>query len=106
MVGAENRVRQIAEDIVDHYEQRLEVLDGKAMLVCMSRRICIDLYRELVQLRPDWHDDADEKGAIKVVMTGSASDPSIGSLTYETSRAGKPWQNASEMLTIPCRSCW
>ena len=49
VVGAENRVRQIAEDIVDHYEQRLEVLDGKAMLVCMSRRICIDLYRELVQ---------------------------------------------------------
>ena len=75
VVGAENRVRQIAEDIVDHYEQRLEVLYGKAMLVCMSRRICIDLYRELVQLRPDWHDDADEKGAIKVVMTGSASDP-------------------------------
>ncbi|MDE2887852.1 MAG: type I restriction endonuclease subunit R [Gemmatimonadota bacterium] len=75
VVGAENRVRQIAEDIVDHYEQRLEVLDGKAMVVCMSRRICIDLYRELVQLRPDWHDDADEKGAIKVVMTGSASDP-------------------------------
>ncbi|MDE3260305.1 MAG: type I restriction endonuclease subunit R [Gemmatimonadota bacterium] len=75
VVGAENRVRQIAEDIVDHYEQRLEVLDGKAMLVCMSRRICIDLYRELVQLRPDWHDEADEKGAIKVVMTGSASDP-------------------------------
>ncbi|MDE2997745.1 MAG: type I restriction endonuclease subunit R [Gemmatimonadota bacterium] len=75
VVGAENRVRQIAEDIVDHYEQRLEVLDGKAMVVCMSRRICIDLYRELVRLRPDWHDDADEKGAIKVVMTGSASDP-------------------------------
>ena len=75
VVGAENRVRQIAEDIVDHYEQRLEVLDGKAMLVCMSRRICIDLYRELVRLRPDWHDDADEKGAIKVVMTGSAFDP-------------------------------
>ena len=75
VVGAENRVRQIAEDIVDHYEQRLEALDGKAMLVCMSRRICIDLYRELVQLRPDWHDEADEKGGIKVVMTGSAYDP-------------------------------
>ena len=75
VVGAEKRVRQIAEDIVDHYEQRLEALDGKAMLVCMSRRICIDLYSELVQLRPDWHDEADEKGAIKVVMTGAASDP-------------------------------
>ena len=75
VVGAENRVRQIAGDIVDHFEQRLEALDGKAMVVCMSRRICIDLYRELVRLRPHWHDGADDRGAIKVVMTGSASDP-------------------------------
>ena len=75
VVGAENRIKQIAEDIVDHFEQRLEALDGKAMIVCMSRRICIDLYRELVHLRPGWHSDADEGGTIKVVMTGSASDP-------------------------------
>ena len=74
VVGAKQRVRQIAEDIVAHFEQRLEVMDGKAMVVCMSRRICIDLYRELVRLRPDWHDD-DGRGAIKVVMTGAASDP-------------------------------
>ena len=75
VVGAENRVKQIAEDIVDHFEQRLEALEGKAMVVCMSRRICIDLYYELVRLRPDWRDDDDAKGSIKVVMTGSASDP-------------------------------
>ena len=75
IVGAEKRVRQIAEDIVDHFEQRLEALDGKAMVVCMSRRICVDLYQELVRLRPDWHDNADDKGSIKVVMTGSAADP-------------------------------
>ena len=75
VVGAEQRVKQIAEDIVAHFEQRLEALDGKAMVVCMSRRICIDLYRELVRLRPDWHDDDDAKGSIKVVMTGAASDP-------------------------------
>ena len=75
VVGSEQRVKQIAEDIVTHFEQRLEVLDGKAMVVCMSRRICIDLYRELVRLRPDWHDDDDSRGAIKVVMTGAASDP-------------------------------
>ncbi len=75
VVGTEKRVKQIAEDIVAHYEQRLEALDGKAMVVCMSRRICIDLYRELARLRPDWHDDDDGRGALKVVMTGSASDP-------------------------------
>ena len=75
VVGAENRIKQIAEDIVDHFELRLEALDGKAMVVCMSRRICIDLYRELVRLRPGWHSEADEGGSIKVVMTGSASDP-------------------------------
>ena len=75
VVGAENRLQQIAEDIVAHFEQRLEALEGKAMVVCMSRRICIDLYRELVRLRPQWHDNEDARGAIKVVMTGSASDP-------------------------------
>ena len=75
VVGAEKRVKQIAEDIVAHFEQRLEALEGKAMVVCMSRRICIDLYRELARLRPDWHADDDGKGAMKVVMTGSASDP-------------------------------
>ncbi len=75
VVGSENRVKQIAEDIVAHFDQRLEALEGKAMVVCMSRRICIDLYRELVRLRPDWHDDDDGNGAMKVVMTGSASDP-------------------------------
>ena len=75
IVGAENRVRQIAEDIVEHFEQRLEALDGKTMVVCMSRRICVDLYNELVRLRPDWRSEDDAKGNIKVVMTGSASDP-------------------------------
>ena len=75
VVGAENRVRQIAQDIVDHFEQRLEALEGKAMVVCMSRRICVDLHKELVRLRPEWHDADDAGGSIKVVMTGSASDP-------------------------------
>ena len=75
VVGAPKRVRQIAADIVDHFEQRLETLEGKAMVVCMSRRICVDLYAELVKLRPDWHDNDDAQGIIKVVMTGSASDP-------------------------------
>ncbi len=75
VVGSEKRVKQVAEDIVAHFEQRLEALEGKAMVVCMSRRICIALYRELARLRPDWYDDDDGRGGIKVVMTGSASDP-------------------------------
>ena len=75
VVGAEKRVALVAQDIVAHFEQRLEAMDGKAMVVCMSRRICIDLYRELARLRPDWHAAGDDPGALKVVMTGAASDP-------------------------------
>ena len=75
MVGADPRLKQVAQDIVDHFEQRLEVLDGKAMIVCMSRRICVELYEELVRLRPGWHGDEDSAGMLKVVMTGAASDP-------------------------------
>ena len=75
VVGAEQRLALVAQDIVAHFEERLQALDGKAMVVCMSRRICIDLYRELVRLRPDWGDADDGKGALKVVMTGAASDP-------------------------------
>ncbi|HEX7118420.1 MAG TPA: type I restriction endonuclease subunit R, partial [Longimicrobiales bacterium] len=75
IVGAEKRLRLVAQDIVEHFEKRLEALDGKAMVVCMSRRICVELYREIMKLRPEWHDEDDARGAIKVVMTGSASDP-------------------------------
>ena len=75
VVGAQQRLELVAEDIVAHFEQRTEAMDGKAMIVCMSRRICMDLYRELTRLRPDWHDEDDDKGRIKVVMTGAASDP-------------------------------
>ncbi len=75
VVGTEQRLRLIAEDILDHFESRLAALDGKAMVVCMSRRICANLYRELTRLRPGWHDEDDDRGRIKVVMTGSASDP-------------------------------
>jgi type I restriction enzyme R subunit len=75
VVGAQQRLEQIAQDIVDHFERRLEAMDGKGMIVCMSRRICVALYDEIVRLRPEWHHDEDDKGVIKVVMTGSASDP-------------------------------
>jgi type I restriction enzyme R subunit len=75
VVGSENRIRLIARDLVEHYEKRCEALDGKAMVVVMSRRIAVELYRALVALRPDWHGEGDEQGTLKVVMTGSASDP-------------------------------
>ena len=75
IVGSDKRLRLIAQDIVKHFEERLQAMDGKAMVVCMSRRICVELHRELVALRPAWKDDDDARGAIKVVMTGSASDP-------------------------------
>jgi len=84
VVGAEKRLALVAEDIVEHFEQRLEAMEGKAMIVCMSRRICVELHRAIVKLRPQWgsggngaddNDSLDAGGALKVVMTGSAADP-------------------------------
>jgi len=90
VVGAEKRIRLIAQDLVNHFEKRLEVMDGKAMIVCMSRRICVDLYTAVTALRPDWHNEDDKKGAIKVVMTGSASDP----LNWQQHIRNKPRREA------------
>lgn len=75
IVGTDKRLRLIARDLIDHFETRLEAIEGKALIVCMSRRICVDIYKALVSLRPNWHDDDPAKGTIKVVMTGSASEP-------------------------------
>lgn len=74
IVGNEDRLNKIAEDIVFHFENRNSVLEGKAMIVCMSRRICVDLYDAIVKIRPQWHNEEDDKGEIKVIMTGSSSD--------------------------------
>ena len=81
VVGAGKRIKLIAQDIVDHFELRAEAMlrqtqdEGKAMIVCMSRRICVQVYHEIIKLRPHWHDENDDKGMMKVIMTGSASDP-------------------------------
>jgi type I restriction enzyme R subunit len=75
VVGSEKRLQLVAKDIVEHFDKRCEAMDGKAMVVCMSRRICVELFQEIVKLRPQWQDPEDDQGAIKVVMTGSASDP-------------------------------
>ncbi len=75
VAGSENRLTLIARDLVEHFEARLDVMAGKAMVVCMSRRIAVELYRKIGALRPAWLSDDDETGALKVIMTGSASDP-------------------------------
>ncbi|MFZ1415695.1 MAG: type I restriction enzyme endonuclease domain-containing protein [Defluviicoccus sp.] len=75
VVGSDKRLALVARDIVEHVEKRLEAMDGKGMIVCMSRRIAVELYGEIADLRPEWHADGDDAGAMKVVMTGSASDP-------------------------------
>jgi type I restriction enzyme, R subunit len=74
-IGTPKRIGLIAQDMVDHFAKRLEAMDGKAMIVCMSRRICVDLYNALTKLRPEWHHEDEDRGSLKVVMTGSASDP-------------------------------
>jgi type I restriction enzyme, R subunit len=90
IVGSEKRLKLIAADIVEHFEQRLEAMDGKAMVVCMSRRICVELHREIMALRPDWQHEDDDRGMIKVVMTGSATDP----LTWQPHIRNKPRREA------------
>ncbi len=75
VVGSSKRIKRIAKDIVKHFEERNAVLKGKAMIVAMSRRICVELYNEIIKLKPKWHDSEDTKGEIKIIMTGSSSDP-------------------------------
>lgn len=75
LVGSDKRLALVAKDMVAHFEDRVAALDGKAMVVCMSRRICVKLYDEIVKLRPHWHSADDNAGAVKIVMTGAASDP-------------------------------
>lgn len=74
LIGSENRVKEVANDIVTHFEARQEVFDGKGMIVAMSRRIAVSLYEEIIKLRPQWHNDDLDKGVIKVIMTASSSD--------------------------------
>ena len=75
VVGSQGRLEQVAADLVDHFEKRLSAAAGKGMIVCMSRRICVALHQEIIKLRPEWYHPDDDKGTIKIVMTGSASDP-------------------------------
>jgi type I restriction enzyme, R subunit len=75
VIGSQRRLQQVAADLIHHFEQRLAAADGKGLIVCMSRRICVTLHAQIIRLRPHWYDTDDDKGTIKVIMTGSASDP-------------------------------
>lgn len=98
IVGNPKRIALIAQDIVNHFESRKAVLDGKAMIVCMSRRICVDLYSAIVKIKPEWHSDDDAEGVVKVVMTGSSSDP----LPFQPHVRNKPRRKAlGERLKDP-----
>jgi type I restriction enzyme R subunit len=111
VVGSPNRIKKLAEDIVEHYEENSKTIDGKAMIVCMSRRICVDLYDEIVKLRPDWHSDDLDKGKIKVVMTGSAADNEklqkhVGGKQRRDTLAKRMKDNDDELKIVIVRDMW
>lgn len=114
IVGANERVKQIAKDIVEHFEKRDQAQEnegGKAMVVAMSRRIAIDLYKEIVELRPEWHSDDLMAGKIKIVMTGASSDPAewqkfIGTKASRETLAKRMKDKNDELKLVIVRDMW
>ena len=111
VVGSPNRIKKLAEDIVNHYEEKAKTIDGKAMVVCMSRKICVNLYDEIIRLRPDWYSDDVDKGKIKVVMTGSAADNDniqkhIGGKQRRDTLANRMKDNNDELKIVIVRDMW
>lgn len=111
VVGSKKRIALIAKDVVEHFENRQTSINGKAMIVCMSRKICADLYDAIVQLKPQWHHPDDDKGIIKVVMTGSAADeaplqPHIRSKARRKELAKRFKNPANEMKLVIVRDMW
>lgn len=111
LVGAPPRLEKVAQDIVAHFDDRVEAMAGKGMIVCMSRAICVDLYNRITALRPEWHSEDDKEGTIKVVMTGSASDPldwqqHIGSKTRRGSLAKRARNPEDPLKLVIVRDMW
>ena len=111
VVGTEKRLAMVAEDLVEHFENRVVGMAGKAMIVCMSRRICVALYAEITKLRPEWHRDDDESGVIKIVMTGAASDPKewqqhIGNKARRELLAKRAKDADDELKLVIVRDMW
>lgn len=104
IVGHRDRLRVVAADIVDHFEKRQEVMEGKAMIVCMSRRIAVELYEAIMSIRPEWHNQDLKKGQIKVVMTSSSSDPENWQMHHTTKEnrkaLGERFKDASDPLKL------
>jgi type I restriction enzyme R subunit len=111
IVGAERRVRLIAADLVNHFEQRQKASFGKGMIVTMSRRIAVNLYEAIIKLRSDWHSDDPDKGKIKIVMTGSASDPEqwqkyCGNKLYREQLANRMKDEKDPLQLVIVRDMW
>lgn len=111
LIGSEDRIKQVAQDIINHFEQRQEVFEGKAMIVAMSRRIAADLYKAIIDIKPEWHSEDSKKGVIKVVMTSASSDgPEISKhhTTKEQRRAlaDRMKDPADELKLVIVRDMW
>ncbi len=111
LVGADNRLDAVVADILQHFDARIKAIDGKAMIVCMSRRICAEVYDRIVAARPDWHGDTDDTGEVKVVMTGSASDssemqPHIRSKTKQEAIRNRYKDPSDPLKLVIVRDMW
>ena len=111
LVGSDKRIALVAEDLVRHFEDRIAALDGKAMVVCMSRRICVKLHDAIVKLRPEWYSDDLNDGVVKVVMTGAASDPQewqehIGTKTRREILAKRAKKPDDKLKIVIVRDMW
>ncbi|MFC2968046.1 type I restriction endonuclease subunit R [Acidimangrovimonas pyrenivorans] len=111
LVGADKRLDAVVADILQHFEARLEAMDGKAMIVGMSRRICVEIYDRIVAARPDWHGETDDAGQVKVVMTGNATDPAafqphIRSKTRQETLRNRFKDPKDELKLVIVRDMW
>lgn len=111
VAGAQSRLKTFAKDVVEHFETRQDAMFGKSMIVVMSRRIAIELYKEIIALRPDWHSDDDDKGVIKIVVTGSSSDeldwqPFIGNKSRRENLAKRMKDNEDPLKIVIVRDMW